>query len=420
MRAMISVEEALRIVGLAAGSPRARGERVDVAAALGRVLTEDVRLDLDMPPFDRSAMDGYAVRAADVRADALPRRLRVVAHVLAGGAATRALAEGEAMAIMTGAPLPDGADLVIPIEWTSEPDAIRGQETRVRIDHTAPSGSHVARRGEQARAGESVAHAGLRISPALVGAMAAAGRSTVEVAKAPSVEILATGDELVSLDRRPVASQIRDSNGHALLAQTRAAGGSGTYRGPVADDGDRLRTAISSALAADIVILTGGVSVGEKDLVPAVLLGLGVECLFHKWAVKPGGPLWFGRRGETLVFGLPGNPAAAFVGFELLVAPAIGVRLGRPFVPRDVVRARPSSPLPAPVSRRQYVPVTLDLSVSPATATAVRSAGSGDPFGLARAHGFAVVYAAGPTAHAAADGLVDVIPALAAGLWGSS
>lgn len=420
MRAMISVEEALQIVGLAAGAPRARGERVALCDALGRVLAEDVRLDLDMPPFDRSAMDGYAVRAADVRADALPRRLPVVAHVLAGASSPRALAAGESMAIMTGAPVPDGADLVIPIEWTSDPDAKRGEETSVSIDRTAPAGSSIAHRGGQAREGEIVASAGCRISPALLGALAAAGRATLEVAAPPRVEILATGDELVPLGHRPGPSQIRDSNGHALLAQTTAAGGRGIYRGPIADDGDRLRAAISAALSADLVLLTGGVSVGEKDLVPGVLEDLGVERLFHKWAVKPGGPLWFGKKGSTLVFGLPGNPAAAFVGFEVLVAPAIAARLGRPFAPRRAVRARISSPLPAPISRRQYVPVALDLSASPASATPVAWSGSGDPFGLARAQGLAIVPGAGEAVHAHADGFVDVVPALAAGLGGAS
>jgi molybdopterin molybdotransferase len=324
------------------------------------------------------------------------------------------------MAIMTGAPVPEGADLVIPIEWTSGSDAPRGEETRVSIDRTAPAGSNIARRGGQAREGDVVAKAGSRVTPALIGALAAAGRATIDVAAPPRVEILATGDELVPMGTRPGPSQIRDSNGHALLAQTTAAGGIGIYRGPIGDDGVHLRAAISAALSADLVLLTGGVSVGEKDLVPGVLEDLGVERLFHKWAVKPGGPLWFGRKGATLVFGLPGNPAAAFVGFEVLVAPAIGARLGRTFAPRSLLRARPTSPLPAPISRRQYVPVAVDLSMAPATATPVPWSGSGDPFGLARAHGLAVVPGAGEAVEARGDGLVDVLPALAAGLGGAS
>ena len=226
-------------------------------------------------------------------------------------------------------------------------------------------------------------------------------------------------DELVSADRRPGPVEIRDSNGHALLTQTIAAGGDGTYRGPVKDDADSLRSAIAAALSADVVLLTGGVSVGEKDLVPGLLEELGVTRLFHRWAVKPGGPLWFGRKGATLVFGLPGNPAAAFTGFELLVAPAIDARLGRPFAARRTVRARPAAPLPGPISRRQYVPVRLDLASSPAVATPVRWSGSGDPFGLAKADGLAVVVAAGEASVGESDGLVDVVPCVGAGLGGA-
>ncbi len=417
MRAMISVEEALRAVAAAAGSPRVRREAVALPHALGRVLADDVLVDADAPPFDRATMDGYAVRVSDVGPAALPRPLSVVAHVAAGATSSRGIATGEAIAIMTGAPIPPGADLVIPVEWTSDPDAPRGRETRVRIDKTAPPWANIARRAEQVREGDVVLRAGTRLSPAAIGVLAVTGCTTVEVALPPTVEILSTGDEIVPADRRPGPSQIRDSNGFALLAQTIAAGGRGVYRGPVRDDEGALRTAIGGALAADIVLVTGGVSVGEKDLVPGVLEALGVERVFHKWAVKPGGPLWFGRRGETLVFGLPGNPAAAFVGFELLVAPVIDVRLGRPFAPRPMLRAKLAPPLPAPIPRRQYVPVTLDLAVSPVVATRVRSSGSGDPFALARAHGLAVVPAVGESPDA--SGLVDVIPVLGAGFGNS-
>lgn len=409
MRAMITVEEALRIVGSATARSRPRGEVVAIADALGRVLASDVRMDHDAPPFHRASMDGYAVRAADVEPSSLPRHLPVVAHVTAGTSAPRALAAGEAMAVMTGAPLPADADTVIPIEWTSEPDAPRGRETRTRIDRSAPVGSNVSRRGESAHEGEVVAAAASPVTPALVGVLAAAGRTRVEVAVPARVGILATGDELVVAQRRPGPSQIRDSNGHALLAQVRAAGGAGTYAGPVADEPAALRAAIEAACAADVVLLTGGVSVGEKDFVPAILAELGVERLFHRWSVKPGGPLWFGRRGDTLVFALPGNPAAAFAGFELLVVPAIRARLGRPFAARTTVRARLAAPLPAPIPRRQYVPVRLDLASSPVSATPVRWSGSGDPFGLARAHGFAAVPAR-DEAPAPSDGCVDVVP----------
>jgi len=212
-----------------------------------------------------------------------------------------------------------------------------------------------------------------------------------------------------------------------LAAQARRAGAEATYLGIVRDDPAALRAAVARALEADVVLVSGGVSLGDRDLVPEVLAACGVEPRFHRWAVKPGGPLWFGVRGATLVFGLPGNPAATFVGFELLVAPALDVRLGRPFAPRATVRATLAGRLPARGARRQFVPVALAASLEGApglVATPVRAMGSGDLFALAAADGLAVVRETGARppetcgdAHAPASGapalagdVVDVVP----------
>jgi molybdopterin molybdotransferase len=381
-RRIVSVEEALRIVGDAAGSPRRRAERVALSRALGRTLAEDVRIDLDMPPFTRATMDGFAVRSQDLRG--APVALRLVGRVTAGEAAARPVAEGEAVSIMTGAPLPEGADAVVPLERVE-----RTGDT-VRVPEAAP-GENVSARGEQVRRGDVVVPAGTRVRPATVGVLAAAGRTEVSVAARPRVAILCTGDELVPASRSPGPTGIRDSNGHALAAQVERAGGEGDYAGPVGDDPAALAGAIDRALEADVVCLSGGVSVGEKDLVPEALASAGVERLFHRWAVKPGGPLWAGRRGDVLVFALPGNPAATFVGFELLVVPALRTRLGLPFGPRRSIRALLDGTTGRPLQRRQYLPVVLEHDGTRAVARAVRSTGSGDPFGLAAADALAVV-----------------------------
>ena len=256
------------------------------------------------------------------------------------------------------------------------------------------------------------AHAGT------IGVLAAAGRAQVEVAVRPRVIVMGTGDELVPVDAVPGPGQIRDSNGHALVAQAQSAGAAPEHRGPVRDDEAALRAAVERARDADVLCLSGGVSMGDRDLVPAILASVGVEPIFHRWAVKPGGPLWFGRRGDTLVFGLPGNPAATFVGFELLVVPAIRVRLGLAFQPRLSVTAVLVGSLPAPIPRRQYVPVEFGAIVDRhlRSVTPVRSMGSGDLFALGAAHGLAVVpesdramdVPGGPTS--LPPGLVEVIP----------
>jgi molybdopterin molybdotransferase len=405
---VISVEEALRAVGVAAGAPRARPETVALADALGRVLAEDVAMDHDAPPFDRSTMDGFAVRSEDAaRPGAV---LAVVARGVAGAAPPRPVGRGEAASITTGAPIPGGADAVVPVEVTEAVDGERGRETRVRLQGAVRAGACVSRRGEQARAGEVVLARGSRVHAASVGVLATAGRTRVAVAARPRVEVVATGDEVVPASARPGPTQVRDGNGHALAAQVAREGGAATYRGPVRDDERALTEAIARGLAeADLVCVTGGVSMGEKDLVPGVLASLGVERLFHRWAVKPGGPLWAGRKGDVLVFGLPGNPAAAFVGFELLVVPALRTRLGLPFAPRETVRATFDGVTGAPIPRRLVVPVRMRHEGTEARALPVPWTGSGDPFGLARADGLALV-PEGTRVEVPGTALVDVVP----------
>lgn len=319
MASPIPIERAFALVleksGLAAPAT------VPLSDALGCVLSEDIKSDRDWPPFNRSMVDGYAVFSNDTRS--APDVLEVIEEVPAGKSAARALAPGQAIRIMTGAPVPAGADCVIMQERTDIP-----REGFVRFMMTMKSGQNVARRGEDARAGEVVIAAGDIVGPAETGVLAAVGCHTVPVRRKPRIAILGTGDELVEPSETPGPSQIRNSNSHQLLAQCGRHGLSATYLGIARDNKEQTRKMIDEGLRADVLVSTGGVSVGEHDHVGACLREAGVEIAFDKVAIKPGKPTTFGRRGETLVFGLPGNPVAAFVCFHLFVMTAIRQRMG--------------------------------------------------------------------------------------------
>jgi len=304
-----TIDEALRLV-LESVRPL-EAEDVPVGEAPGRWPAREAVAAVDLPPFDSSAMDGYAVRAADT-----PGELRVAAQSAAGRPAAAALAAGEAFGISTGAVVPEGADAVVPVEVTES----RGDS--VRVDAVAV-GDNVRPRGGDIRAGDVVVRAGSRLGPAQVGALAAVGIGTVECCRRPRVALLATGTEL----RRPGEplgpGEIYESNTTLLAAQLRSAGALPEPLDAVADDEQATRAALARGLEADVLITSGGVSVGPHDLVRAALSELGAEEVFWRVAVKPGKPVVFARRGATLVFGLPGNPVSSLVGFELFVRPAL-------------------------------------------------------------------------------------------------
>jgi molybdopterin molybdotransferase len=287
-------------------------EEVALSDLLGRVLAVDARAAVDLPPFPSSAMDGFALRTADT-----PGRLPVAAHIAAGVPAPRGLRPGEAMAIATGGVVPDGADAVIPIEDVVDHD------NEVEIPSAVASGDNIRPRGGDVQAGDVVVARGARLGAAQIGAVAAAGLDRVVCSRRPSVAVLTTGTEL----RRPGSSlgpgQVYEANG-VLLAASLASGGADIELLPaVADDEAAHRGALERGLQADVLVTSGGVSVGPHDLVRRVLAELGVEEVFWGIAVKPGKPLAFGIRERTLVFGLPGNPVSSLVGCELFVLPAL-------------------------------------------------------------------------------------------------
>jgi molybdopterin molybdotransferase len=291
---------------------RLESERVAVGETGGRVLAEDARAVVDLPPFPSSAMDGFAVRAADT-----PGRLPVVARIAAGVPAPRALAPGEAMAIATGGVVPEGADSVIPIEYVVEHD------NEVEITSAVGQGDNVRPKGGDVATGDVVVPAGMRLHAAHIGALAAAGFAEIVCARRPRVAILATGTEL----RRPGEAlgpgEVYEANGVLLAAALASAGADIESLPPVADDEAAHRDALDRGLQADVFVTSGGVSVGPHDLVRGLLRELGVEEVFWGVAVKPGKPLAFGVRGRTLVFGLPGNPVSSLVSCELFVRPAL-------------------------------------------------------------------------------------------------
>lgn len=294
-------------------------ENVPLEGAARRVLAEPARAEIDLPPFPSSAMDGYAVRA-----DETPGRLRIEARIAAGNPATAALESGQAMGIATGGVVPDGADAVIPIEYVVE----HGNE--IEIGSAVERGDNVRPRGGDIRAGEVVVEAGSVLTPARLGALAAAGIQQVRCARRPRAAVLPTGTEL----RRPgeplAAGEIYEANGLILSAQLEAAGAVVELMPAVGDDEAAHRGALEHALDADVVVTSGGVSVGPHDLVRRVEAELGVEEVFWRVSVKPGKPIAFGVRERTLVFGLPGNPVSALVGFMLFVEPAIRALQGVP------------------------------------------------------------------------------------------
>lgn len=307
---LLSMEEAQRLI-LERVRPL-ESEQVALGEAAGRVLASEARSTVDLPPFDSSAMDGFAVRSADT-----PGRLPVGERIAAGRPAERELRPGEAMAIATGGAVPIGAEAVVPIEAVVEID------NTIEVAAGVEPGAHVRPRGGDVAAGAVVVEAGELLGPAQIGALAAAGVAEVSCSRRPRAAVLATGTELQRPGEELRFGQVYEANGVLLAAQLRSAGADVEQLEAVEDDEGAHRAAFESGLRADVLVTSGGVSVGPHDLVRSVGAGLGVEEVLWGVAVKPGKPLWFGVRDRTLVFGVPGNPVSALVTFELFVRPAV-------------------------------------------------------------------------------------------------
>ncbi|HXS44769.1 MAG TPA: gephyrin-like molybdotransferase Glp [Solirubrobacteraceae bacterium] len=344
--ALLSIDDARARV-LAAAAPLA-AEDVGVGEALDRVLAQDVVAAADVPGFANSAMDGFAVRSGPAG-----RRLRIVGESRAGAPAAAAVAEGDAIRISTGALLPAGADAVLEVERVAVADGT------VELGDDVAAGRNVRPPGDDLRAGQVVLRAGTRLGPAELGAAVGAGSGSLRCARRPALAIVATGDELRAPGEPLAPGQLHDSNGITLAALAARAGGDVVFATRAADTPEATRAAIGAALEADVVVLSGGVSVGPHDHVKGALDALGVREAFWRVALRPGKPTWFGTRDGRLVFGLPGNPVSSMVTFLLFVRPALARLQGAP-APPPRLRAELAVAVPRRPERDECVRVRLE------------------------------------------------------------
>jgi molybdopterin molybdotransferase len=360
----ISVEDARDM--LFARCARLGVESVPILDALGRVLAADAVSDVDVAPFDNSAMDGYALRAADVAgaSEDAPIELEVLEHVGAGAWPERAVGTGQSSRIMTGAPMPEGADSVVMVEYTTPLAGDGGAGGRVGIGRAVTEGENVRRRAEEVSTGDVVLAAGDVLGAAAVGLLAATGHETIDVYRRPRVAVLSTGDELVEVSEKPGPGKIRNSNSYSIAAQVRLAGGVPERYGIVPDELEATREAIGRAVEeTDFVVASGGVSVGDFDFVKPVLEELG-DMDFCKVAMRPGNPQTMGSIRGVPFFGLPGNPTSTYVGFEIFVRPALRLMQGFSTLDRPVVKAVLAHDVKKRPDRRYYLRARLDRDES--------------------------------------------------------
>jgi molybdopterin molybdotransferase len=397
---VISVEEALERILSRVGTLGV--ERVALLDSLDRVLAEPVIAEREIPPWPNSSMDGYAVMSVDTVAATSdrPAALRMAGHIAAGHMAERPLARGEAFRILTGAPLPEGADAVIPQEDVQVDGAL------VRIPRPVPTGDYVRPRGEDIRPGDRLFEPGRVLSPGDIGVLATLGRTRVQVVRRPLVGVLSTGDEIVDLGGAVAPGQIPNSNTYSLMAQVRAAGAEPVSLGVARDRQDEIEARLRWGLGCDLLISSAGVSVGDHDFVKAALTALGAEQ--HLWLVnmRPGKPITFATvesplKGTLPVFGLPGNPVSAMVTFELFVRPAVRRLAGHARLSRPIRPARALAPIPNPGRRRGYLRVVLGERDGMLTARLTGEQGSGILRSMSEADGLAIV--AGDTTIAAGE-----------------
>ncbi len=363
-------------------------ETVGIECCLGRVLAADILANRDQPPYDVSAMDGYALRSADLAHGAAA--LEIVEDIRAGEMPTKTLQAGQCARIMTGAPVPQGADSVIRVEDT---EALSDNQTKILC--AVKPGNDIRLRAESMRNGAVVLTAGTEITPGVIGMLAMVKCSNVAVYRQPSVAILSTGDELEGLNDPFDANKIPDANSHALMAQVQALGISPVMLGIARDDPDELRRYLQQGLEYDVLLVSGGTSVGVHDYVRPTLEALGVEMKFWRVAMKPGHPMAFGvangHGSSSFVFGLPGNPVSSMVCFEQFVAPALRRMTGKAKLYRRTVEARLARDVKHQPGRTEFIRVTLHKEEGGYTAISTGAQGSGILASMAHAEGLMIV-----------------------------
>jgi molybdopterin molybdotransferase len=353
-----------------------------ISEALGRILAQEIRSDREYPPFNRSTRDGYALTAAEASPGAT---LRCVGEIKAGDTVSQALSPGTCIQIMTGAAVPCGADAVVMIEFTHRDNDV------VTFDRSSQPGQNIVALGSEAHTGDLALSAGLRLGFAELAVAAQVGASTVRCYKKPRVAILSTGDEVVPITEKPGPFHIRNSNTVSLGAQIRLSGGEPVPLVNALDRVDDLSAKIEQGLREDVLVLSGGVSMGKYDLVESVLKGLGAEFFFDAVAIRPGKPAVFGLCRNTLVFGLPGNPVSTMVTFQLFVVPALDILSGAEPRPLPLLQATLSEALQEHPNLTHFLPARLDWQDSRPSVRALRWQGSGDIAALTHANCFLIV-----------------------------
>jgi molybdopterin molybdotransferase len=375
-------------------------ETIEIEQAFGRILAEPVVADRDYPPFNRSTRDGFSVRAED--ASAPGAKLECIGELRAGGAFEGAVGPGQCVEIMTGAAVPSGADAVVMIEHTQR------EGRTITLDCGVKTGDHIVSHGSEARAGTLLVAARARIGYAEMALAAQAGATRLAVSATPRVAILSTGDEVVDARTPPGPLQVRNSNGISLEVLARTAGAQPIQLGNAPDEKNALRKAIERGLEADILVLSGGVSMGKYDLVEQVLADLGAEFHFTGVAIRPGRPAVFATCRNKLVFGLPGNPVSTMVTFELFVLPAIDLLSGGVPRPLPIFRAKLVTPAREKGTMVHFLPARIEWEGREARVTQLPWQGSGDIVALALANGFLVIGPERPEIDAGE--WVDVLP----------
>lgn len=386
---LLSFQEARALIDkYSASLPVPEAEPLGLAAATGRFLAEEIRADRDIPPFRRATRDGFAIRSED--SAHLPANLEVLGEIRAGMESPfrNALQRGEAVEIMTGAAVPEGADAVVMVEYTRRASNI------VTIERQARAGENWVPQGAEARAGDLLLSLGTRVRAPESAVAASVGKSGVRVYRKPQVAILATGDELVDISLQPAPHQIRNSNTYSLMAQVVHGGGMPVLQ-PIAPDTEiGLREAVRNTFHCDLLLLTGGVSAGKYDLVERVLQDLGATFAFTGVAIQPGKPLVFGtlqHRRELPFFGLPGNPVSTMVTFDLFVAPVLRALAGGSPQPLAFAHARLKSEFRIPPGLTRFLPAVLEPSLGGSIVNPVRWQGSGDVVSAARSNCYMIV-----------------------------
>jgi molybdenum cofactor synthesis domain-containing protein len=379
---MITVDEALSIVRDRVA--RLDAETVDLRAAAGRILAEDIYSDIDLPPFDRAKMDGYALRSDD--ATETPVRLSLIGEIAAGSQFEGRVARGQAVKIFTGAPVPDGADAVQKVEVT-ESDG----ET-VLIKEAVKKGQFITLRASEAVAGARIAERGREVGPPEMAVLASFGYSRVKVGRRPRVAVISTGSELVEVSTKPEGAQVRNSNCYSIAAYASRAGAIVEGLRTVEDTLEATREALLEATRdRDVVITSGGVSMGDYDLVKAALREIGAEVYFDKVMIRPGKPIVFGQLQSTYYFGLPGNPVSTSVTFNVFARPALRILQGDPSPLLPTVLARLHRAIRDSSSRRSYLPARLFIQEGEARVESLRWSGSSDLVAFMRANALIVV-----------------------------